>query len=76
MESISYWIQQCFDVYGSDESMEILIDGGISKNEFLMNHLSNLLGRSIKVMNLKDCTVQGTGLAAGLHKGFYKMDIV
>ena len=51
---------------------ELHVDGGVSRNEFLMQFQSDILGKKVIKSDSSECTALGTIYMAGLALGFYK----
>lgn len=49
----------------------IFVDGGPTKNQYLMQHLANLLSRPINVSADPELSALGAGMLAGLSVGFW-----
>jgi glycerol kinase len=74
LESIPYQIR---DVIGAMESCsglslsELRVDGGISKNRFLMQYLADVLGKEVVNIGFSDVSAYGAACLAGLQCGLY-----
>lgn len=75
LESIPYRIkdvitamEQCSNIPLKD----LRVDGGISKNRFIMQFLSDLLAKEIVNIGIQDVSAYGAACLAGLHKGIYQ----
>jgi glycerol kinase len=71
----------CFQIKASIQAMEndaqlnlkaISLNGGISKNQFVVQYLANLLGKKIVKSNMHDVSALGAGLLSGLSIGIFK----
>ena len=51
---------------------ELHVDGGVSRNEFLMQFQSNILGKKVIKSDSSECTALGTIYMTGLSLGYYK----
>lgn len=74
LESMAY---NTYDIISSMESnnikiKELRVDGGVSRNDFLMQFQSDILGKKIIKLSSTECTALGTVYMAGLSLGFYK----
>lgn len=74
LEAIAYQVKEVVDAINqdSDESVQLLkVDGGASKNDFLMQFQANALGIPVERPVMSDATAQGAAYAAGLTIGFW-----
>ena len=51
---------------------ELHVDGGVSRNEFLMQFQSDILGKKVIKSDSSECTALGTIYMTGLSLGYYK----
>lgn len=51
---------------------ELRVDGGVSRNEFLMQFQADILGKKVIKSGSSECTALGTIYMAGLSLGVYK----
>lgn len=75
LESIAYFSRDVIDIMQRDLGDEInflTVDGGASKNDFLMEFQSDILGKSISRPKSIETTAAGAAYLAGLGVGFYK----
>ena len=75
LESLAYSVKQVYDVGSTELDIPIKIvcvDGGVSNNNFVMQLVSNLIGREIHRPRDVDQTVYGAVYVAGLSSGFWK----
>ena len=75
LESIPYQIKDITTAMASDAAIELHslnVDGGISRNPFVMSFLSTLLKKDIYTVRISDVSALGAGLLAGLQSGIYK----
>ena len=75
LESLSYTFKQLYDIAESEISLkfkQIRVDGGVSRNNFVVQLTSDLLGRSVERPKDIDMTVYGAIYVAGLAHGFWK----
>lgn len=50
----------------------ILVDGGVSQNDYLMERLADLIGRNVHRPELVETTALGAAFMAGIGSGLYK----
>ncbi len=55
---------------------EIRVDGGMTANEFLVQHLADVTGRPVAVSSEREATTRGAGLMALVGAGFLSVDDV
>ena len=55
---------------------EIRVDGGMSANAFLVQHLADVTGRSVAVSSEREATTRGAGLMALVGAGFLSVQDV
>lgn len=75
VESIPFQIKAVIDTIGEATGIELKemdADGGISKNEFVMQMLSNLLKIKVKNLGFEDVSAWGTAIIAGLKHGIFE----
>ena len=75
VESIPFQIKAVIDTIDNAtgiELQELNADGGISKNEFVMQMLSNLLNIKVKNLGFEDVSAWGAATIAGLKHGFFE----
>lgn len=65
LESVCFRIKQCLSLIALGE-YEVLFDGGMTKNAYLMQFCADLLQKELKVMEVRDQTLCGSALASGL----------
>ncbi|MBQ7579067.1 MAG: glycerol kinase GlpK, partial [Clostridia bacterium] len=73
LESIAYSVYDVIKVFekeGGKKIKELSVDGGATKNEFLMQFQSDLLNAKINVKN-KESTSLGVIYLSGMHAGAY-----
>ncbi len=74
LESITYGVREIFDTMMEDtgiELKELRIDGGVSKNKFLQNYQSTLLGIPVSKPANVETTALGAACLAGLAIGIW-----
>lgn len=75
LESIPYQIQ---DVIGAMEACsglslsQLRVDGGISRNRFLLQFLADLLGKEVVNIGIQDVSAFGAACLAGLGAGIFE----
>jgi len=74
LESMAY---NTYDIIESMENKgiqikELYVDGGVSRNDFLMQFQSDILGKKVLKSDSTECTALGTIYMAGLSLGYYK----
>jgi glycerol kinase len=74
LESIAYQIKDVVDTLESDSGYpltELMLDGGISRNRFVMQMIADLTGIPVITRGITDVSALGAALMAGLQAGFY-----
>lgn len=74
LESMAY---NAYDIINSMESRgiqikELYVDGGVSRNEFLMQFQANILNKKVIKPTSTECTALGTIFMTGLSLGYFK----
>ena len=75
LEAIAYQVKDLLDLMTQEagiELSEIRVDGGPTKNNFLMQFQSDLLDSSVVVNDVEEASALGVALAGGLGIGFWK----
>ena len=75
LESIAYQTCDVVDVMGRDAEVEIRelrVDGGASKNDFLMQFQADILDVAVDRPKIVETTALGAALLAGLGVGFWE----
>lgn len=75
LESIAYRSKDVLDVMVSDSGIDITslkVDGGASRNNFLLQFQSDITGVSVIRPQLVETTAMGAAFLAGLATGFWK----
>ena len=75
LESIPYQIKDVIVAMEQDagiELQELMVDGGITANKFVLQFLSDLLQRKIVNIGMPDVSALGAAYLAGLKAGVYK----
>lgn len=74
LESIAYQVREVVEAMNKDggEPIGLLkVDGGASKNAFLMQFQADVLGIPVERLAILDATAQGAAFGAGLAVGFW-----
>ncbi len=75
LESIAYQVKDLTDLMeqkGGVLLRELRVDGGPTRNNFLMQFQSDLLNREVKRPAIEEISALGAAFAAGLATGFWK----
>jgi glycerol kinase len=75
LESIAYQVTDLIDLVareGGIELMELRVDGGPTRNNFLMQFQSDMLGREVVRSTIEEVSALGATFMAGLATGFWK----
>ena len=75
LEAIAYQSRDIVEVMNLDsgiELKELRVDGGASKNDFLMQFQADMLGNSIVRTRIEEISALGSTFMAGLATGFWK----
>jgi glycerol kinase len=76
LESIAYQTRDVADAMQADSGLTLQymnVDGGASRNDFLMQFQSDILGLKIIRPNQVESTALGAACLAGLYSGFWQM---
>ncbi|WP_017304328.1 glycerol kinase GlpK [Spirulina subsalsa] len=74
LESIAYQVKEVVDAMNKDADQPIgllKVDGGASRNDFLMQFQADVLGIPVERPEILDATAQGAAFGAGLAAGFW-----
>ena len=74
LEAIAYQVKEVVDAANKDseQSVSLLkVDGGVAKNNFLMQFQADALGIPVERPVILDATAQGAAFGAGLAVGFW-----
>jgi glycerol kinase len=74
LESIPYQIKDVISAMEKDaglELKELITDGGITANRFVMQFLADLLNKRVVTIGMPDVSALGAGYLAGLSVGLY-----
>lgn len=75
LESLAFQTKDVFDLIQKESGIpikELRVDGGATKNNFLMQFQSDLLNRTLLRPKNIETTVKGAALLAGLTVGYWK----
>lgn len=75
LESMAYQIRdviECMEQDSGIQNKELKVDGGASKNNFLMQFQSDLLNVPVLRPKIVETTARGAAFMAGLATGFWK----
>jgi glycerol kinase len=75
LESIPYQIKDVIAAMEQDAEVkleELMVDGGITSNRFVLQFLADLLDRKIVTIGMPDVSALGAAYMAGLKVGVYK----
>lgn len=75
LEGIAYQCKDVFEVMEQETGTKIeslKVDGGATKNNYLMQFQSDILGCEIKLPKCLETTALGAAYLAGLNSGFFK----
>jgi glycerol kinase len=75
LESIAYQVKDLLDLMAEKAGIkltEIRVDGGPTRNHFLMQFQSDMLGVTISVSDVEEASALGAALAGGLGTGVWK----
>ena len=83
LEGIAYRTKDCLEVLRGSSSgstpivlKELLVDGGLTQSQFLLEFQQQILGIPLKVADNPNCTVLGAALGAAVSKGVIKLEDV
>nr|XP_054770774.1 putative glycerol kinase 5 [Lytechinus pictus] len=76
LESVVYRVKQLYEVQKKESRVKlnqvIRVDGGVSRNEFILQMTANLLGQPIERPTNLDMSCLGAAFLAGLASGIWK----
>jgi len=75
LESIAYQVKDIIELVKQEsniKTIELRVDGGASKNEFLMQFLADILGINVIVSNISDLSAMGSVYMGGLSEGIWQ----
>ena len=74
LESIAYQVKDLIDLMGAEAGIslkELRVDGGPTRNNFLMQFQADMLGNSIVRTSIEEISALGSTFMAGLATGFW-----
>lgn len=74
LESIAYQVKDLIDLMGAEAGIsleELRVDGGPTRNNFLMQFQADMLGNSIVRTRIEEISALGSTFMAGLATGFW-----
>lgn len=74
LESIAYQVKDLIDLMGNEAGIslkELRVDGGPTRNNFLMQFQADMLGNSIVRTRIEEVSALGSAFMAGLAFGFW-----
>ena len=77
LESIAYQITDIVEMMKAEEEIEVkelCVDGGPTKNQYLMKFQSDILGTRVTLPRCEESSAQGAAYMAGLCVGLYKKE--
>jgi len=75
LESIPYQIKDVIDAMEADTKIELhqlMVDGGISSNNFIIQFLANLLDKPVINVGIAEVSALGAAYLAGLQQKIYR----
>jgi glycerol kinase len=75
LESIAYQVKDVIEAMEQDaaiELKELMVDGGITSNKFVLQFLADLLGKKVATIGMPDVSALGAAYLAGLQTGIFK----
>ncbi|HZJ82413.1 MAG TPA: glycerol kinase, partial [Clostridia bacterium] len=79
LDSIAYQITDIIKIMSEDSNInieELRVDGGATKNSYLMQFQSDMLGIPIQMANIEEISGTGVAYLAGIALDFYEKDII
>lgn len=79
LNSIAYQIADIVEMMKAEDDMEIrelCVDGGPTKNGYLMQFQSDILGSPVRLPRCEESSALGAAFMAGLCCGFYDKDVI
>ena len=74
LESIAYQVKDLIDLMGTEAGIslkELRVDGGPTRNNFLMQFQSDMLGKTLVRTSIEEISALGSTFMAGLATGFW-----
>ena len=75
LESIPYQVRDVIDAMTADTGtalQQLMVDGGISSNHFVVQFMADLLGRPVVNIGISDVSALGAAYLAGLNAGIFQ----
>ena len=75
LESIPYQIKDVLDAMETDTRIELhqlMVDGGLSSNNFILQFLADLLDKPVTNIGISDVSALGAAYLAGLQRKIYR----
>lgn len=75
LESIAYQVKDLVDLMAEKSGVglyELRVDGGVTRNDFLMRFQSALLGKNVQRSAIEEISALGSAFMAGLATGVWK----
>lgn len=75
LETIPYQIKDVIAAMEKDAAIalkELMVDGGLTNNQFVMQFIANLLNKQVTSIGMPDVSALGAALLAGLKVGVYQ----
>jgi len=75
LESIAYQVKDVIEAMEGDaaiELKELMVDGGITSNKFVLQFLADLLGKKVVTIGMPDVSALGAAYLAGLQVDIFK----
>ena len=75
LESIAYTTRDVLEIMKTESRLELgrlRVDGGVTKSEFLMQFLADILGIEVQLPVIKETTSLGAAFLAGIAAGLWK----
>lgn len=79
LDCIVYQITDVVNAMSEDSGIaveELRVDGGPTKNEYLMQFQSDILNIPVQVPDAEELSAMGPAYAAGIAMGFYQQDVL
>ena len=75
LESIAYQVKDVIDLMAKKSGIklkELRVDGGPTKNKFLMQFQADMLDSSIRISDIEEASALGVALMGGIHSGIWE----
>ncbi|SEV99409.1 glycerol kinase GlpK [[Clostridium] fimetarium] len=79
LESIAYQVTDVINMMKAEERIEIkelCVDGGPTRNQYLMKFQSDILGIVVNLPHCEESSALGAAYMAGLFSGIYKREVI